>query len=271
MRLPEEGRREFGWENFVRFLACEPQIHLCRVCAALEDLRFCETKCGGSGGAGGGLDEEAVLEKGLERVEKSGALFLKLLTEAVFDAAQGELQVRKDQFVWLAADDGDQGHETTLARDGVTLIRQGKRGSEVSFFIFQLECDALDGAVDAVGGGVSCGVATCKGDECQRVGVDQENFFDLEAVGFFKQDVLIGATGEECLKVPQKAVPRAGGLEGAGGRCVFGEGAADRCPEHWLKISIHSIFAREDGPPHGSFDDGGEGVGEVIIREICGG
>ena len=39
------------------------------------------------------LDQKAVFEKWLQRLQQRGALLLELLTEAVFDPAQSELKV----------------------------------------------------------------------------------------------------------------------------------------------------------------------------------
>ena len=72
--------------------------------------------------AGGGLNEEAFFEKGLEGVEKCRALLLELIAEAVFDAAQREFEIGDDEVAGVATDDGHHGDEATGAGDDVALV-----------------------------------------------------------------------------------------------------------------------------------------------------
>jgi len=167
-----------------------------------------EISCLKSCVAGWRLNEQAIFEKWLERVKQRGALFEKLAAETILDAAEGEVQVRDDEFVRAAADDRDEADETALAGDGGALIAEFEVTADLSLAITELECDALDGAVDALGGGVAGRIATGKGDEGEAGGIKEENFIDLEAVSFFKQNILVGAAGEKRLKLPDAAMAR---------------------------------------------------------------
>lgn len=225
----------------------------------------------GLGGGGGGLDEEAVFEEWLEFQEERGTVRGEAVAEAVFDAAEGEVEVGEDEFVGFSADDGHEDDEFAGAGDDVALVWEFEGGAEFSVGIAELEGEALNGAFDAAGGGVACGVAACEGDEGEGVGVDDEDFLDLEAVGFFEEDVFVAAAGEEGLEAPEEAVDGAGRVEGAGGGRVFREGATDGGAEHGLEVGVDAVFTGIDGAADGVFDDGVEGFAEVVVGEVRGG
>lgn len=128
--------------------------------------------------AGWCLNEQAIFEKWLERAKQRGALFEKLAAETVLDAAEGDVQVRDDELVRAAADDRDEAGETALASDGGALVAESEVTADLS-------------------------VATGKGDEGEAGGIKEENSIDLEAVSFFKQNILVGAAGEKRLKLAE--------------------------------------------------------------------
>ena len=70
--------------------------------------------------------------KGWSGEEQRRAFRFELLTETVFDAAQGEFQVGDNQFVWAAADDRDQEDKAAEVGKGVALVRELKRFADFS-------------------------------------------------------------------------------------------------------------------------------------------
>ncbi len=97
----------------------------------------------GLGGGGGGLDEEAVFEEGLEFEEERWAVRGEAVAEAVFDAAEGEVEVGEDEFIGFSADDGHEDDELAGAGDDVALVWEFEGGSEFSVGVAELEGEAL--------------------------------------------------------------------------------------------------------------------------------
>jgi hypothetical protein len=248
-------------------------------CAALREIKIGFSRCqkslplgmvghAESGGAGGCLDEEAIFEERLEGAQEGGAGLLEFLAEAVFDAFEGELNVGEEQVVELAADDGDEDDMFALAADGVALVGQLEGVAEGAVFVAQLHGQAVDGVGHAFGGAVAGGITTGVGDEGESGGIHEEDFLDLEAVGSFKHDVLVGAAGEERLEVPDKAVHGAGALEWAGSGGILGEGAADGGAEHGFEKFVDATFTAEARVSQGFLEEGVEGFEEVGVGEI---
>lgn len=214
------------------------------------------------------MDEKAVFEERLERKQELGSDIFKLLAEMIFDAAEGEFEIGKNEFARAAMDDGEQNNKAAGATNGVPVIRENERFADFSLVVPELHREALHGAGDALGGGVAGRIATGEGDECEAGSIHEENLLDLEAAGFLEEDVFISATRKKGLQMPEKAVGDGWRMERSGTRRVFGERPPDGGAEHRLQVGVDAVFFGIYSTADGLLDDRSESFAEVVIGEI---
>ena len=188
--------------------------------------------------------------------------------EAVFDALERERQVGKEQLVELAADDGDKDDVLALATDCIAMVWEFKGFAEAAVFVPKLHGQAVDGVGHALRRAVAGGVATGIGNESEAGNIHEEDLLDLEAVGFFKYDVFVGAAGKERLEVPDEAIDGAGTLERSGRGRILRQGAPYGGTHHGFEKRVDAAVPDKAGASQGFMDERSEGFEEIGVGEI---
>ncbi len=216
-------------------------------------------------GGGGGLDEEAAFEDGLEDLEEGFAAAVEAVAEAFLGLAEDVVEVGADEGVVGAAEDGEEDAVFAGAGEEGALLGKFVSGFDLVLLAAEFADEHAEGGLDPPGGGVPGGVVAGVGDEALVALADEVDLLDLEAAGAVEDDLVIAAAGEEGAEAPGEAIDGADFAELPGGVHLFGESPADGAAKHWLQISVDAGLGGVEGFGEAGFEDGKEGVLQVIV------
>ncbi len=94
------------------------------------------------------------------------------------------------------------------------------------------------------------------GNERAGVGTEEEDLFDLIALGHIEDDVFVGAASERGPHFPGKFIPSRDLTKWARVFHLLGDGTADRTAQHRLQVSVDALGRGVEKFVHAGVDDG---------------
>lgn len=193
----------------------------------------------------------------------------ELLAETVLNAQECKFEVGEDGIAGAAVDHGEDGDELAGARENVALFREFEAAAEIAGRLAELGKEAQNGGFDDLRRLLEGGIATRERHEAVGGGIDEEDFTDLGAVGFFEVNFAIRLAGENRPEPPEEFRECAGRWNGLSTSGRFGERSPDSGAQHGLE----KFFGREIERRRGlwiSSEQRRNGFAEVLVGEIRG-